>query len=501
MPEPTKPLSPRPSRGLCCLGSALLAIVISTLVHLLSPPPQPAPSPRFSVIIDAGSTGTRAHVFSLGPDGRPDLARSAVMRVSPGLSSSPMDTALESLRPLMEFAKEKVGGEGAAAATEVRLMATVGLRLLEESVREAILVSCRNALRASGFRFEDSWAKVADEIYSELKSMAHIGQGEDEVVVPTRGRSALLTHSRGLPCLLLAVGAAHLVLMSPKRLIHTNKSWTVGGNYGAEGVQAQESMNAPPEVSVVEENLAAEGHKIAAATSYPPSHPSSAPPLVAPFLRCSTPPPSPPSTPPPPRCAAFFLLLRRDAGGNARCRDAVRCEGGGAASVTEATAAEGCGSGGPADRRISTVPNPTGSRLLAMAKPSPPPPTPPPHPPRQGPHGHFHSSAHAPSHHADDAIIGVFRTALSRNEAPEAFALQAVQEAIKPQKQTVLVLENQTLENALQRLLWELVEEFEEYAEKAKTLPDTTTNESKLCLYSLYKQATVGPVNTGLVYC
>uniref|UniRef100_A0A8I6XDX9 ACB domain-containing protein n=1 Tax=Hordeum vulgare subsp. vulgare TaxID=112509 RepID=A0A8I6XDX9_HORVV len=45
-------------------------------------------------------------------------------------------------------------------------------------------------------------------------------------------------------------------------------------------------------------------------------------------------------------------------------------------------------------------------------------------------------------------------------------------------------------------------EEFEEYAEKAKALPDTTTNESKLCLYSLYKQATVSPVNTvGLVGC
>ncbi|KAI4999664.1 hypothetical protein ZWY2020_004253 [Hordeum vulgare] len=58
----------------------------------------------------------------------------------------------------MEFAKEKVGGEGARG--NVRPMATVGLRLLEESVREAILVSCRNALRASGFRFEDSRAKV-----------------------------------------------------------------------------------------------------------------------------------------------------------------------------------------------------------------------------------------------------------------------------------------------------------------------------------------------------
>ncbi|XP_010943634.1 acyl-CoA-binding protein [Elaeis guineensis] len=41
-----------------------------------------------------------------------------------------------------------------------------------------------------------------------------------------------------------------------------------------------------------------------------------------------------------------------------------------------------------------------------------------------------------------------------------------------------------------------LKEEFEEYAEKAKTLPENTANENKLILYGLYKQATVGPVNT-----
>ncbi|KAF7066426.1 hypothetical protein CFC21_072417 [Triticum aestivum] len=65
----------------------------------------------------------------------------------------------------------------------------------------------------------------------------------------------------------------------------------------------------------------------------------------------------------------------------------------------------------------------------------------------------------AVSSHADrDRIIGVFRSALCRAESPEAFALQALQEAIKPQKQTVLVLEeNQYLENALRRLLQELV--------------------------------------------
>lgn len=41
-----------------------------------------------------------------------------------------------------------------------------------------------------------------------------------------------------------------------------------------------------------------------------------------------------------------------------------------------------------------------------------------------------------------------------------------------------------------------LKEDFEQYAEKAKTLPDSTSNDNKLILYGLYKQATVGDVNT-----
>ncbi|XP_043691341.1 acyl-CoA-binding protein-like isoform X2 [Telopea speciosissima] len=41
-----------------------------------------------------------------------------------------------------------------------------------------------------------------------------------------------------------------------------------------------------------------------------------------------------------------------------------------------------------------------------------------------------------------------------------------------------------------------LKEEFDEYAVKAKTLPENTTNENKLILYGLFKQATVGQVNT-----
>ncbi|XP_014519921.1 acyl-CoA-binding protein isoform X2 [Vigna radiata var. radiata] len=39
-------------------------------------------------------------------------------------------------------------------------------------------------------------------------------------------------------------------------------------------------------------------------------------------------------------------------------------------------------------------------------------------------------------------------------------------------------------------------EDFELYAAKAKTLPANQTNEDLLIIYGLYKQATVGPVNT-----
>ncbi|KAB2618331.1 acyl-CoA-binding protein-like [Pyrus ussuriensis x Pyrus communis] len=42
----------------------------------------------------------------------------------------------------------------------------------------------------------------------------------------------------------------------------------------------------------------------------------------------------------------------------------------------------------------------------------------------------------------------------------------------------------------------QLEEEFKEYAEKAKSLPPRTTDADKLILYGLYKQATVGSVNT-----
>lgn len=75
---------------------------------------------------------------------------------------------------------------------------------------------------------------------------------------------------------------------------------------------------------------------------------------------------------------------------------------------------------------------------------------------------HQHQKERTPVHissHADrDRIIEIFKTAIVKSDPPASFALQTVQEAIKPQRQTVLVQdENQSLENALRTLLQELV--------------------------------------------
>ncbi|XP_047308437.1 probable apyrase 6 [Impatiens glandulifera] len=121
---------------------------------------------KFGIVIDGGSTGTRVHVFDY-------VVKAGVsefnfrdkglvsMRVNPGLSSyaDDPDKAGRSLERLIEFGK-KIVPEELWGETEVRLMATAGLRMLNLSVQDRILDSCRRILRSSTFKFQDSWASV-----------------------------------------------------------------------------------------------------------------------------------------------------------------------------------------------------------------------------------------------------------------------------------------------------------------------------------------------------
>ncbi|XP_015901282.2 probable apyrase 6 [Ziziphus jujuba] len=121
---------------------------------------------RYGIVIDGGSTGTRIHVFGYVVEDRNpvfDFGKDglASMRVNPGLSSYAADpeAAGGSLAELLEFGKGRVPKEF-WKDTEIRLMATAGLRLLEPGVQDRILDSCRLVLHASGFKFRNEWASV-----------------------------------------------------------------------------------------------------------------------------------------------------------------------------------------------------------------------------------------------------------------------------------------------------------------------------------------------------
>lgn len=122
---------------------------------------------RYSIVIDGGSTGSRIHVFEYAiRDGAPHFDFSAKkglgsMRVTPGLSAFAENPngAAESVLKLMEFARKRIPGDK-WGETEVRLMATAGLRMLDSNVQERILESCRTIFRTSGFAFHNDWASV-----------------------------------------------------------------------------------------------------------------------------------------------------------------------------------------------------------------------------------------------------------------------------------------------------------------------------------------------------
>ena len=104
------------------------------------------------IVIDAGSSGCRIHVYSITtlPGQRlPNVVLpDQKLKRSPGLSTfagNPRDAG-ESLKGLIEFA-EKVVPAKERPRTPIRLAATAGLRLLQKETAEAILDSCYTYLK------------------------------------------------------------------------------------------------------------------------------------------------------------------------------------------------------------------------------------------------------------------------------------------------------------------------------------------------------------------
>lgn len=146
------------SRQLRVVGALIVGalLLFGILLYRQSPTLAPCDSPYanvFDIVIDAGSTGSRVHVFQYErtSDGV-ILMRERFRRVEPGLSSyaNDVDGAKASLRALLGVAEEVVPASY-QRCTAVALRATAGLRLLPEGAQQALLAAASEVLAASPF--------------------------------------------------------------------------------------------------------------------------------------------------------------------------------------------------------------------------------------------------------------------------------------------------------------------------------------------------------------
>lgn len=103
---------------------------------------------NYVVMIDAGSTGSRVHVYEFNTCTQPPKLLSEEFKMlDPGLSSFDTDTvgAAKSLDPLLEVALSKVPKEK-YSCTPVAVKATAGLRILGKAKSDAILKEVRRHL-------------------------------------------------------------------------------------------------------------------------------------------------------------------------------------------------------------------------------------------------------------------------------------------------------------------------------------------------------------------
>ena len=109
------------------------------------------PLVQYALTIDAGSTGSRIHVYKFhNCHAMPSLEYETFLSINPGLSAYARDptAAAASLDPLLEEAK-RVVPESLHSCTPVEVKATAGLRLLGQAESDAILDEVRNRLQTN----------------------------------------------------------------------------------------------------------------------------------------------------------------------------------------------------------------------------------------------------------------------------------------------------------------------------------------------------------------
>lgn len=134
---------------------------------------------NYAVVVDCGSSGSRAHIFRWKPDSqvpnieylRDDTGKRPLNKhITPGLSSlsNEPDKASDYMIPIMKFISESIPTEK-HLDTPIYFMATAGLRLLETSTQKKILNDITRDLRAK-FDFPRIKSQVISGTYEGVYS-------------------------------------------------------------------------------------------------------------------------------------------------------------------------------------------------------------------------------------------------------------------------------------------------------------------------------------------
>uniref|UniRef100_A0A3B3ZY88 Uncharacterized protein n=1 Tax=Periophthalmus magnuspinnatus TaxID=409849 RepID=A0A3B3ZY88_9GOBI len=118
---------------------------------------------QFGIMFDAGSTGTRVHIFKFRVDHNKKLLEEFFKAFSPGLSAFAEDPpqCRVGLLQLLDFAQTKVPVQ-VHGSTPVFLKATAGLRLLQGDQANRLLNQVRAEFLASPFLSSDQSVSILD---------------------------------------------------------------------------------------------------------------------------------------------------------------------------------------------------------------------------------------------------------------------------------------------------------------------------------------------------
>uniref|UniRef100_A0A8D0H3M4 nucleoside diphosphate phosphatase n=1 Tax=Sphenodon punctatus TaxID=8508 RepID=A0A8D0H3M4_SPHPU len=121
------------------------------------------PAVFYGIMFDAGSTGTRIHIFKFTQDSKetPKLTHETFKALKPGLSAyaDDVDKSAQGINELLEVAKDEIPVK-LQKSTPLVLKATAGLRLLPGEKAQKLLDKVKEIFQASPFFVREDYVSI-----------------------------------------------------------------------------------------------------------------------------------------------------------------------------------------------------------------------------------------------------------------------------------------------------------------------------------------------------